>query len=214
MGGGALALGRPGPGGAAARPVGSRGLPLAQLGWDAWRTELDRAPAESTRALAPVERATRSLWLQDAGRLDEALALYDVDLAPAVKPLLAGLPLGYHSRQYAAAWARATQEALRASALWRFPPLVQKAAAARERWVAEKRSRRWTRPILRLFWLPHQTQQSKESVILVPRSRTDLRPLLDLESSAHNARLPAVTWQRPVEIDLLRFGLITADEVL
>jgi hypothetical protein len=47
--------------------------------------------------------------------------------------------------------------------------------------------------------------------VLVPRDRTDPRPRLDLESSAHNARLPAVTWQRPLEIDLLRFGLLTAD---
>src|SRR5207248_884474 len=137
----------------------------------------DEAPA-ATDSLPPVERATWSLWLQDAGRLREALALYDVGLSSRVEQILDGQPLGYHHRQYAAAWARATQEALRASALWRFPALVREAAAARESWVAEKRSRRWSPPLLRLFWLPLQTQQSKASVVLVPRSRTDLRPRL------------------------------------
>jgi hypothetical protein len=187
-------------------------LPLARLGWDAWRTALDEAPAASAPP-TPAERATRCLWLQDAGRLREALALYDVELTPAVEQILDGEPLGYHYRDYAAPWARATQEALRASALWRFPPLVQQATAAREAWVAEKRSRRWSPPLLRLFWLPHQTQQSKESVVLVPRGRTDPRPRLDVESSAHNARLPAVAWRRPLEIDLLRFGLLTPADV-
>ena len=90
---------------------------------------------------------------------------------------------------------------------------MQAAAAAREARVAEKRSRRWSPPLLRLFWLPHQTQQSKVSVVLVPRGRTDPRPRLDLESSAHNARLPAVAWRRPLELDLLRFNLLTPSDV-
>jgi hypothetical protein len=96
---------------------GVEDLPLARLGWDAWRAELGDTPAASDRALTPAERATRCLWLQDAGRLREALALYEVELAPAVEQLLDGIPLGYQHRQYAEAWARATQEAVRGSAL-------------------------------------------------------------------------------------------------
>jgi hypothetical protein len=71
-----------------------------------------------------------------------------------------------------------------------------------------------TAPSLRLFWLPHQTQQVKGAVMLRARERDGSQPILDLEWSASNARLPAVAWQRPLELDLLRFGLVAEQDVL
>jgi hypothetical protein len=165
-------------------------------------------------ALSEGERAARCIALQDAGRLREALALYGVELDEQVGRILDGFRIKYQAAREIEPWARATQDALRRAALWRWEPLLRDAMAARERWVAEKRSRRWSPPILRLFWLPHQTQQAKEAVMLRARERDGSEPWLELESSAHNARLPAVAWQRPLEIDLLRFGLLGEDEVL
>jgi hypothetical protein len=188
---------------------GVEDLPLGRLGLNGWRDRLAADPSESSAA----ERAARCIALQDAGRLREALALYDVEVAPEVERLVDGRGVTFASLRETEPWARMTQERLRLAALGRFEPLARAAAAARERWVAEKRSRRWSAPSLRLFWLPHQTQQSKGAVMLRPRERDGSRPRLELEWSASNARLPAEAWQRPLEMDLLRFGLLTEDEL-
>ena len=196
-----------------ARRWGVEDLPLARLGLAGGGGALLDAPVDAVGTLSEGERAARCIALQDAGRLREALALYEVELDERVGRLLDGLRIKYQAAHEIEPWARATQEALRRAALWRWGPLLRDAAAARERWVAEKRSRRWSAPMLRLFWLPHQTQQAKAAVMLRARERDGSGPRLELESSANNARLPVVAWQRPLEIDLVRFGLLAEAEL-
>jgi hypothetical protein len=181
-------------------------LPLADLGLDAWRERLDRFSADATAT--PTERAARCILLQDAGRLAEALSLYDVELTLEVEQLLEGRSPGYGWHDQAAAWGEAVQEGLRACAPWRFAPLLAAALEAQQRRVTEKRSRKWKAPVFRLFRLPHQTQQSKAMVVLTVRDRKSGRPQLALDWSASNERLPLVAWQRDTDLDLLRFGLI------
>jgi len=192
---------------------GVDGLPLERLGLDGWRSLPSEGPAERAGELEEGERAARCVALQDAGRLREALGLYDVELDAGVERLLEGRPLPSVGLQETEAWARAVQEGLRLAAPWRFGPLLGEAARARERWVAEKRARKWSAPMLRLFWLPHQPEQRKGAVMLRARERNGRRPRLELEWSASNARLPAVAWQRPLELDLLRFGLLAEEEL-
>lgn len=192
---------------------GVAALPLERLGWDGWQS-LPAATNHDLTAAAPAEeRAARCILLQDAGRLREALALYDVALDDYVGRLLDGERIRYVAPEELADWARTVQEAVRGAALWRFGPLLRDAAQGRARWVAEKRSRKWSPPTLRLFWLPHQTQQSKAAVLLRSHERDGSRPRLEMESSASNARLPAVAWERPLEIDLLRFGLLAESDL-
>jgi hypothetical protein len=66
---------------------------------------------------------------------------------------------------------------------------------------------------LRLFRLPHQTQQRKATIVLTVRDRRSGRPQLALDWSASNERLPLVAWQRDPDLDLLRFGLIESGDL-
>jgi hypothetical protein len=182
-------------------------LPMADLGFDAWRARTEALQAAIEDPDSCSTRAAACILLQDAGRLALALALYDVEIDPEVGRLLRGAPLGYSWRREAEPWARAVQEGLRACAPWRFEPLLRAAATERAQRASGKRARRPEPPRLRLFWLPHQTSVSKGAVILTARDPDGGRPRLELEWSASLSRLPAVAWQRPVELDLARFGL-------
>ncbi|MFN8512496.1 MAG: hypothetical protein U0232_07770 [Thermomicrobiales bacterium] len=67
------------------------------------------------------------------------------------------------------------------------------------------KSARKRKPVrLRLLSLPKQTAISKASVMLVRAE--DGRPQLELESTGTTSIVPEVAWQRPVELDLRRFG--------
>jgi hypothetical protein len=173
----------------------------------------DGAPDTTTEPDTPALRASRSLRLQDAGQFAEALALYGIELAPEVARLAQGAPLGWLQRQQTEPWARAVQETLHAAALWRFAPLLVEAAAERARWLAEKRGRRRPLPSLRLVRLPKQVIQRKAVLVLAAREPDGGRPLLTLEWTGANDLLPAASWRRDLDLDLLRFGLITPAEL-
>ena len=132
-----------------------------------------------------------------------------MSLAPEVARLAQGEPLGWLQRQQTEPWARAVQEALHAAALWRFAPLLAAAAADRARWLAEKRGRRRPLPSLRLVRLPKQTIQRKAVLVLAAREPDGGRPVLTLEWTGANDLLPAAAWRRDLDLDLLRFGLLT-----
>ena len=162
------------------------------------------SPAAGTRDT----QADRCLLLQDAGRFEEALALYDIELSPEVAQLVRGEPLGWQQRELAAPWAQTVQEAVRDAALWRLGPLLVDAAAARARWLAEKRGRKRPLPELRLLRLPKQTWQRKAVLTVAARVADGGHPWLTLTWTGAEDRLPAVAWRRDVDLDLLRLGLL------
>src|SRR5262249_16134299 len=57
-------------------------LPLTQLGLTGWQEGLAGWSARGKADQTASEKATASLWLQDAGRPAEALGLYNLELSP------------------------------------------------------------------------------------------------------------------------------------
>jgi hypothetical protein len=57
--------------------------------------------------------------------------------------------------------------------------------------------------------LPKQTIQRKAVLVLAAREPDGGRPLLTLEWTGANDLLPATAWRRDLDLDLLRFGLLT-----
>ncbi len=175
---------------------GVANLDIGRLGLDDRATHLARFERACDRPGARLaDRVARCILLQDEGRVDEAMAVFGVELSGSVQNILHGRVIKY---QHVEAWTCALNRELRAAAPWRFE-------AALKHWAATKGGGH--KPLRRrLFALPHQAFQSKASLMLVGE-RDGSAPRLEIESTASNFRLPQVEWRRPLDLDLARFGL-------
>jgi hypothetical protein len=153
------------------------------------------------------DRVALCILLQDAGRIDDALALCGVALAPEFITMLQGRVSCLDGGILAVQWAQFLQKQLRGAAPWRFADIIAAEVAKGRAWAAAKRGRRFRAPRLRLIALPHQTQQSKAALMLVAAGPDYATPRLEIEATASNARLAEWRWRRPMDLDLARFGL-------
>jgi hypothetical protein len=131
----------------------------------------------------------------DAGRWDEALDGSNVRLDDALRRILDGRDASYDTRDLTATWAPRLAEMLAGTALWRLPDATSLLRKARP---------------VRLFGLGGVNIQRKPGVFL---GIDDGRPRLTLEWSASNERLPEPAWVRPIELDLVRVGLLDLDAI-
>ncbi len=141
-----------------------------------------------------VDRVSLCLLLQDEGRIEEAFALFDVDLTPNVLKILYGQRIteGHYMSQ--GSWAIPMLHALRRATPWRFASAL----------ATGKR--------LRLLWFPHQTQQRKASLMLTWANKQMGMPALEIEWTASNKVLAETAWKRPLDLDLKRFRSLYMDD--
>jgi hypothetical protein len=132
-------------------------------------------------------RAARSLLLLDAGRFGDAFDLYGIEVAPEVWSVLNRQMFVNLTPEVTAAWAAAVARAFHRCAPW----LLASAFHLRKRKYDK------------IAILPKQTQQSKLSLMLSAPGDGTAR--LYLESTASNANVPAIAWERPIDLDLWRF---------
>ncbi len=187
---------------------GVTGLDLSLLGLedrDEHTARLERKVALQTAAYA--DRVALCILLQDAGRFDEALPLFDVSLGNLSWNILHEVPQNYWFGDQPAAWAAALQAALSACAFWRLDAIVQADRERRAERAKQTKSRRIRPTHLRLFALPHQYQQSKIALFLTPSPEGNPGPHLELEGASINDRLPEVLWRHPLDLDMRRFGV-------
>jgi hypothetical protein len=123
--------------------------------------------------------------LIEHGAIPAALELAGVELDSGTQRLLSGRRLSWWSDPVADSWPVAAVDAFARCAPW----LVAGPAHAH---VVE-RCRRGDGA--RLVLLPHQSQQSKMGISLVPGRI----PRLEVRSTASNRVLPLALWQRPPE---------------
>jgi hypothetical protein len=145
-------------------------------------------------------QANECLGLLDAGRFQEAFALYGVGLDEKVLRTLVAQAASVHDASFASRWCETLRRALWRVAPWRLAEAVASPRHARRRGEKED----W----LRLFGFPGQRHQRKASLMLVAGDGArDLRFAIDWTGS--NARLPLVRWTRALDHDLERLGLMT-----
>ena len=193
-----------------AGPVERRGvedLPWEQIG-----------PGERADHLAALEaacaggrgnrdqRVALTLLLQDAGRIQDALALWQVEIAPEAEDVLDGVSQYHRHGEKAHQWMAVAQAALQQAALWRWSELLREEAGRLEAWRREKKGRPRKRPELRFLLLPGQGTIRRDWLALVPGEKGADTPRVELVSSGSLTRLPETLWRRPPEIDLVRFG--------
>lgn len=160
-----------------------------------------------------VRKALRSLDLLDDGRIEEALALYDVTLSDDLHRLLGGQRIRppaccAHADH---AWSELLAATLRQSAPWLLARAVVEEAARLRGWAARKKGRRVRPPCLKLAVFPGQFHSRKASLMLTGESN-GRGPRLVIEATASNARAPDTWWKRPIEVDFLRHGLRPPDD--
>lgn len=160
--------------------------------------------ASAGEAVQEADRAALCILLQDEGHVQEALDLYGITLDERLLAILRGDPEGTLPADYATHWPPALWAALRALAPWRCEGVLRAEEARVVARPATKSARKRKPVRLRLLSLPKQTAISKASVMLVRAE--DGRPQLELESTGTTSIVPEVAWQRPVELDLRRFG--------
>jgi hypothetical protein len=187
---------------------GVTGLPVAALGLEGRQQRIATLEMHCGPAQGDLrDRVWLCMLLQDEGRIEAALALCGVELAPALSEILRGHRLHLDYGKTAERWARFLQEELRSAAPWRFAATIEAEADRLRAWARARRGRKVRAPRLRLFPLPNQTQQSKTLVMLVGVGPDFRLPRLDIEYTAWNARLAEPLWRRPLDLDLVRFGL-------
>lgn len=165
---------------------GIAGLDLERLSLERRDLEIDRLSAIASPDDA--ERAALGILLQDAGRLEEALALYEVEVSDEMLLLLRGEPTPDVPLAQQEAWTRHAQATVQVCALWRLAALSREKGA---HWITR---------------LPHQTTVRKTSIELV--GTRSGRARLELTTTGSEQRVPRNLWKRPREIDLQRFGLL------
>lgn len=134
--------------------------------WTAARWLWERNAEPPTRDA----RATECVTLLDAGRFDDALAMFGIALSPSTIKVLEGVPINLHDAPLAPAW----QAALR-RALWEMAPWS----------LANARSGS-------LALLPHQRHQRKAWLAWSGST-------IDVKYTGSNARSPDVAWKRDVK---------------
>ncbi|HEY3992052.1 MAG TPA: hypothetical protein VGM01_04135 [Ktedonobacteraceae bacterium] len=144
-----------------------------------------------------ADRVSLCLLLQDAGRLEEALALFGIELTTDVLKILYNQPLSLHMYGRTASWSTPLMEVLCFAAPWRFATLQ---AGTHHRICA----------------LPHQTQQRKACLVLVTpkKEHKGKAPIFIIEETASNKLLPSVAWKRASDLDLKRFQNAIKSEAL
>jgi hypothetical protein len=137
-----------------------------------------------------ADRVSLCLLLQDEGRLEEAFALFGIELSLDALKILYKHPLSLHTYNTTKLWFSALREVLTLAAPWRFASLPASTHHC-------------------LCVLPHQLQQRKACLILVtPNKRQKAgTPSLLIEETTSNTFLPHVAWQRSKELDLMRFQI-------
>ncbi|MGZ3422741.1 MAG: hypothetical protein ACXVEE_33085 [Polyangiales bacterium] len=162
------------------------------------------------------ERAALSILLLDAGRFEEALAVYDIGLSRELAQVMSARPqqafyeliveghgtsLGEDYLQTQAdvsagkwgeRWKAELRQQLHRSAPWMLAraPLPKKSKSDPAR--------------ARLFNLPYGSAARRPAVFL---TETEKGRALHLDFSGIATYLPEPAWTRPIELDLLRFGL-------
>lgn len=131
----------------------------------------------------------------DEGRWEDALRLTDVRLDDPLRRILDGRDASYDTRDLTPAWAFRLAEALAGIALWRLADATDLLRKGRP---------------TRLFGLGGVNIQRKPGVFLGIDAG---RPRLALDWSASNERLPEPAWARPVDLDLVRSGIIGMDSI-
>jgi hypothetical protein len=166
----------------------------------------------------PSMRAGASILLLDAGRFAEAFGLYDVTLAPALAEAFEGAPVRavreriVEGHGESPMWDEsAAREAARVGPQW-VPTLrheLHRAAPYRLRDAVKPEpatKRRAARPQRgRLFTLPYGSTARRPAVFL--NADADGGYTLDVDFSGTNGYVPDDLWARPIELELLRFGV-------
>ena len=169
-----------------------------------WDARAQNMSLEERWGMDDVQRVAECTALLDAGRIVEALALYGIELDRPLAGLLEGIPVQFELRDKTAVWAPRLQEGLRGSAPWLLARAPERSELVQAEW-RKGSARRTAASRLRLLELGGQNQQRRPGVFLTPGTNA---PRLILDWSRSNARVPAHTWVRPVDYDLVRFGLI------
>ncbi len=166
--------------------------------WDLapWRWDSRATTADPVRRWGGDPSSLEAtLAALDDGRWDDALRLSDVRLDDALRRVLDGRDASYDTRDLTAAWAPRLAEALSGIALWRLADATTLLRKGRS---------------TRLFGLGGVNIQRKPGVFL---GIEDDRPRLELDWSASNERLAWPAWTRPVDLDLVRSGIIAIEAI-
>jgi len=161
----------------------------------------DSAPPKS-------QQAEQSLRLLDKGQIEEALALYGVNLSPDLHRLLGGERIRPPAccAHPNAQWTDLLVGTLRQSAPWLLAKAVRDESDRLRRWAGQKKGRPRQSPNLKLAIFPGQHHARKASLMLVGE-HDGTKPRLVIDATASNARLSDTAWKRPIAVDFVRHGV-------
>jgi hypothetical protein len=152
------------------------------------------------------DRAARSLRLLDEGRIEDALSLYGVTLSDDLHRIPGGQRISPPAccAHADASWTDLLVTTLRQAAPWLLPGAAPEEASRISRCTGKKpgkRARSW-----KLAIFPGQFHARKASLMLAA-DRDGRNPRFEIEATATNTRLADTSWKRPIEVDLLRYGV-------
>lgn len=194
-----------------AERYGLAGLPLPLLDAEDRDARIERLLKESSKAAA-------SILLLDAGRFSEAFGLYGVRLAPSLVEALEGKPVSAileliveghgedpmwnEQAERGAArlgprWIPKLRHELHRAAPWMLPSAVVADPPTKRRAARPQRGR--------LFTLPYGSAARRPAIFL--HAHADGTHELEVDFSGTNSYVADDRWTRPIELELLRFGV-------
>jgi hypothetical protein len=130
-----------------------------------------------------LERREMCIWLLDRGRIEEALALYSIDLDRELARLLHGQPIHYELKELTRVWTDRLRSTLAKSSPWTVAEVLKGTGVD---------SKGRAKPV-RLFGLGAMKQVRKPSVLLVS---SHARLCLELRFSGAAQKVDASAWTR------------------
>ncbi|MCB0126810.1 MAG: hypothetical protein KDE58_31340 [Caldilineaceae bacterium] len=161
-------------------------------------------------SLTRGERVALAILLQDEGRFDEALCLFDVTIGENLWKVIGNEKVYFRYYHYprTQTWTTAVQNSMWQCAPWRLLPALQMAKDKIEPLHALNRGKHSRIPTFRLYALSGQRDARKVSLVVSAIGRDVTHSKIELTQTGSNRRLAAVHWQRPLEIDFLRYGVL------
>lgn len=184
---------------------GIEGIDCSLIGIDNRDEHIEYLKTEMAQNDSPAIKAMLTILYQDAGRFDEALDIFGIEIH---KDIWRAAQYDQDNRDVKNDKLDFLYDCFRSCAPWKIIKNIRLETERLKMWTASKKGRPVKTPNFRINSYPRQAQASKICLMIsINDPPNDYEAKFNPQYTADYSRMPDILWKRPIELDLRRFGL-------